>query len=155
VFGTENQKLDIDYVCVGFGGFGLVDLVTELEGDNRIVVALDSEVVLVEGVPQAVAVALLGVAGQELIAGYVHQMCYQSFWDQQLWLKFSPHWIGSGLKKMTLYVQAEAWLILSGSRQVLVCLVESVQTCGPADHSILSGKENSKACQWRLVEPAK
>lgn len=119
--------MDIDCVCVGFG---LVDLVTELEGDNRIVVALDSAVVLVEEVPQAVAVALLGVAGQELIAGYVHQMCYQSFWHQQQLMKFSPHW--SGLKKMTLFEQDEAWLILSGSLQVLACLLGSVQTCGPA-----------------------
>lgn len=121
--------MDIDCVCVGFGP---VDLVTELEGDNRIVAALDSVVVLVEEVPQAVAVALLGVAGQGLIAGYVHQMCYQSFWHQQQLMKFSPHWIGSGLKKMTLFAQAEAWLILSGSLQVLACLLGSVQTCGPA-----------------------
>jgi hypothetical protein len=147
VFGTENQKADIDSECVVFAQvdlvieskadiecvvFAQVDLVIESKGDNRTVVGLDSEVELVKGVPQAVAVVRLGVVAQELTAGYVHQMYCQSFWNQLPLLKLSPHCFGSGLKKMALFVQAEAWPTLSGSQQVLACLLESVQICGPA-----------------------
>lgn len=129
MFGTENQKADIDSESVVVGR---LDLVIESEGDNRTVVGLDSEVVLVRGVPQAVAVVRLGAAAQEPIAGYVHQMYCQSFWNQLPLRKLCPHWFGSGLKKMTLFAQAEAWPTLSGSQQVLVCLLGSVQICGPA-----------------------
>lgn len=129
VFGTGNQKADTD--SEDGVVFVQVDLLMELEADNRAVVELDSEPVLVEGV-QTVAGVPLGEAGQELIAGYVHQMCFQSFSNQQPLLKFSPRWTASGLTKTTLFVQAEAWPVLSGSQQVLACLLESVQTCGPA-----------------------
>jgi hypothetical protein len=128
VFGTVNQKADIDSESVVFGP---VDLVIESKGDNRTVVGSDSEVVLVRGVPQAVAVVRLGAVAQELTVGYVHQMCCRSFWSQLQLQKLSPHGFGSGLKKMTLFVQAEAWPTLSGSQQVLVCLLGSVQICGP------------------------
>lgn len=111
--------------------FGLVDLVTELEGDSRTVVGLDSEWVLGEGVTQVVAGVLPGEEGQELIVGCAHQMHCQSFSNQLQLMKLSPHWTESGLKK-TLFAQAEAWPILSGSQQVPVCLLESVQTGGPA-----------------------
>lgn len=139
MFGTENRKADIDFEGVVFGP---ADLVIELEGDNRTVVGLDSEEVVVKGVPQAVAVVRLGAAGQELTAGYVPQMCCQSFWDQLLLLKLSPHWFGSGLKK-TPFAQAEAWPTLSGSQQVLACLLGSVQICGPA-----VGNINNHLSKW-------
>ena len=154
MFGTENQKADIDSESVVFG---LVDLVIEPEGDNRTVVGLDSEVVLVRGVPQAVAVAVAVVqpdaAAQELTAGYVHQMCCQSFWSQLQLQKLSPHGFGSGLKKMTLFVQAEAWPTLSGSQQVLVCLLGSVQICGPAvgNNKIISSANGINYLKMHIV----
>lgn len=59
---------------------GVVDLIAEFEVNNKIVVVEShSELVPVREVPPAVAVVLLDGARQELIAGYVFQMCCQSF----------------------------------------------------------------------------
>lgn len=127
VSGTGNQRVNIDSAGVVFG---LVHLVTEVEGDNRTVVGVHSELALAEEVLQAVAAVQLGGAGPELTAGYVFQMCCRSFWDQLLLLKLFPHCSGSGLMKMIPFVQAEVWPTLSGSQQVLACLLESAQTCG-------------------------
>lgn len=45
--------------------------------------------------------------------------------------KLSPHWAGNGLMKQIPSVQAEAWLILSESQQVLACPLGSGQTYEP------------------------
>lgn len=90
---------------------------------------------------QAVAVALPGGAKQEPIAGYAFQDRCQLSWIQRLAVKFFPP-IENGLKKRTPSAQAEAWLILFESQQVLVCPSGSGQICAPAASII----NNSNYC---------
>lgn len=96
---------------------------------------------------QAVAVALPGGAKQEPIAGYAFQDRCQLSWIQRLAVKFFPP-IENGLKKRTPSAQAEAWLILFESQQVLVCLLGSEQTCAPA----VSITDNLHSCICWLKE---
>lgn len=58
--------------------------------------------------PHAVAGAQLDVAGQELIAGYAHQMHYHFSLDLRQKVEISPHWTVNGSKKMIPSEQVEA-----------------------------------------------
>lgn len=123
MFDIEDQETDTGSEGVGSG----------LEANNRIAVGSHSEVALgpVEAQGQAAAVALLGGAKQEPTDGYVFQLHSQFSWIQMQMVKLFPQ-TGNGLMKRTPSAQAEVWLILFESQQVLVCLLGSEQTCAPA-----------------------
>lgn len=105
---------------------GLADLVVGLKVNNKIAVVSHSEEELdsVEAQVQVVAGVLFGGAEQVPTVGYEFRASYQFSWDQRHVVKLFRQ-IENGLTKRALSAQAEAWPILSESRQVLVCLLGS------------------------------
>lgn len=61
----------------------LVDLATEVEVSNMVVADSRSGMGPAGKAPQAAVPVLLDEAGQEQVAGYVHQKCCHSFWNQK------------------------------------------------------------------------
>lgn len=99
----------------------LVDLATEVKVSNMVVAESHSETGPAGKEPRAAVPVLLDEAGQEQVAGYVHQKCCHPFWNQKWVVKLYLQRTG-GLTWKTLSAQAEVWPILFESQQVLACL---------------------------------
>lgn len=60
-------------------------------------------------------------------------------------VKLYPQWIGNGSRKMNPFVSSEALPVLSGSLQVLACLLVSGQIGEPATGNATSQKLEKRA----------